>query len=157
MLLGRAVVVVIVVAMIAAAVVGVLHGYVIALDEALAIVVAVSAVYGWVSKHPRVARVHSSLVLDVEACRFNAVVEALAAGLGELRWRRIPLSGVALCVVAIALLRAVLLRAILLRALLLRSRLLRAVLLGLETDSRECSQCNCQKWCGEINASQKGS
>ena len=129
------VVIVVAITMIAIAVMGMMHGYVISLYEALAIVLALSAVYGRMSKHTRIVRIHPTVVFEVEACCFDAVMEALAAGVAELRRRCVPLSGIALHSVVIVV------------------SLLRAILLGMETDGRECSQCNCQKWCGETNGS----
>jgi hypothetical protein len=76
------VVVTIVIAMIS--VMGMLHPHVIALNEALAIVVALIAVYGWVAEHAGVVRIHPTLVLHVEACCFDAVMEALPRCFAEL-------------------------------------------------------------------------
>lgn len=171
MLLRRAIVVIaivviaIVIAMIAVAIMGMLHRYVIALDEAFAIVVALVARYGGMPEHTRISRIHPTAVLNVEACCFDAIMEALSAGVAELRRRSVPPSRIALRGVAVPLLRSIwlrallgaLLRAFLLRALLLRSILLRAILLGMETDGRERSQCNCQKGCGETNGSHEDS
>ena len=125
----------VVIAMIAVAVMAMVHGYVIALDEALAIVVALSAVYRWMPKHTRIARIHPTVVLHVEARCLDAVVEALSAYFTELGRRCVPLSGIALHGVVIVV------------------SLLRTILLGMETDSGECSHCNGQKWCGETNDS----
>ena len=66
------------------AVVAMLHGFVIALDETLPIILALVAVYGWMAEHARAARIHAAVVLHVEACCFDAVMEALPCGVVEL-------------------------------------------------------------------------
>ncbi len=135
----------VVITMIAVAVMGMMHGYVIALDEALTIILALPAVYGWMPEHTRTVRVHSTVILHIEAGCFDAVVKALPADFAELGRRCVPLSGIALLsvVIVVSLLRTILLRAI----------LLRTILLSMQTDGGERSQCNCQKRCCETNGS----
>lgn len=92
----RVIVVVVIAVMIAVTVMGMMHGYVIALDEALAIVVTLMVVYGWMPEHTRIVGIHAAVVFHVGACCLDAVVEALPAGFAELRWWCVPLSGVPL-------------------------------------------------------------
>jgi hypothetical protein len=119
------------------AVVVVMHAYVIAPHEAFAIFVALIVRYGWMAEHTRVVRIHPAVVLSVEACCLDAVMEATPAGVMELSRWGVPLSGIALRGVAIPLLRT--------------------ILLGMEIDGRKCSQGKCKKWCGETNDSQRDS
>ena len=66
------------------AVVGMMHGFVITLDEALTVILALVAFYGWMAKHARAVRIHTSLVFHVEARCLDAVMEALPCGVVEL-------------------------------------------------------------------------
>ncbi len=84
-------VVVVMIALIAVAVTAMLHGYVIALHEAFAIFVALIARYRWMAEHTRTVRVHSTVILHVEASCLDAVMEALPSGVMELGRRGVPL------------------------------------------------------------------
>ena len=127
----------IVIAMIAVSLMGMMHAHVVAAHEAFAIFMARFLRYGWMPEHTRISRIHPTVVIKVEACCLDAIMEALPPDVTELRRRGIPLSGIALRGVVIPLLRT--------------------ILLGMETDARECSQGKCKKWCGETNGSHKDS
>ena len=114
-----------------------MHAHVVAAHEAFAIFMARFLRYGRMPEHRRTTRIHLAVVIEVAACGLDAVMEATPAGVMELSWWGVPLSGIALRGVAIPLWRT--------------------ILLGMETDGRKCSQGKCKKWCGETNGSHKDS